>query len=62
MRYKNGKWVSLNDDDREMYIMNVESWYLAKESSHLSMRAFLKKYREEIDAEYLAVMNGVRKW
>lgn len=42
------RW-SLNDDDRESWIVNTESWYHRQRRSHMGMRAFIRTNRAELD-------------
>lgn len=49
------KRFTINDDDREQWVNNVESWYLAleqwkKRTGNGGVRGFLRKHRKEIDA------------
>jgi len=45
------KRFTINNDDREGWIMNCEGWYLLHKQSHMSVRQFITLYRVEIDAD-----------
>ena len=57
---KTNKWEAPDNEDRELYVINVENWYLMHESSGLSMKKFLKEHKEELDKEILGVLNNGR--
>lgn len=47
----------INNRERELWILNDESFYSAWKSSKLSMRNFIKTYKTEIDEVINAVIN-----
>jgi hypothetical protein len=49
---------SLNDREREMWVQNDEGLYNWWKQSRLSMRAFLRENRAELDAAILRVLNA----
>lgn len=46
----------MNDREREMWVLNDEGLYMRRQNTGLSMRRFLREYREEIDAVIKAAL------
>jgi len=51
----------LNDKTRSEWVDNDEGLYNWRRSTGLSMRAFIRENREELDACILLVLNGERQ-
>jgi hypothetical protein len=47
----------MNDNEREQWVNNDEGLYRWKQHSHMSMRAFLRENRAEIDAAINSVLS-----
>jgi hypothetical protein len=47
---------TMNDDEREDWVNNVESLYFWWKGSGLSMRNFIRQNREAIDKEIQAIL------
>ena len=45
-----GRGGTVNDTEREEWVMNYEPLHLAWKASRMSISAFVKMYRETIDA------------
>jgi hypothetical protein len=52
---------TLNDKDREEWVNNDEGLYLWQRRSGLSMRAFIRANRAELDACILSVLSGEKR-
>jgi hypothetical protein len=48
----------MNDKEREQWVSNDEGLYNWQRTSGLTMRSFLRKHRNEIDAVILNVRDG----
>jgi len=53
------KKITLNNNDREQWIDNDEGLYNWKRGSRLSMRAFIKENKAELDEIILGVLNAL---
>lgn len=51
----------MNDSERELWVNNDEGLYRMWLASHLSMRAFIRRHRAEIDEVMGAVGSGKRQ-
>ena len=48
----------MNNNDRYEFVINDEGFYLYQKRSGLSMTAFIKKHRTDIDNVILSIMSG----
>jgi hypothetical protein len=51
----------MNDYERELWVINTESLYLAQKHSRMSMRKFLRVNREAIDGLIAGETGGMSR-
>lgn len=60
MKRRSDGTVTLNDNDREEWIKNDEGLHDWYRQSRLSMRAFIRQNRSDIDAAIIPALEGTK--